>query len=66
MGISRLALVLLEAGANPAVRNSQGVTFDEYLFDRPDAVVTPEARSHREKIREILDDGSAGGTETAK
>lgn len=58
MGISRLALALLEAGANPRLRNAQGATFDEYLFDRNDTDVTPEAGDYRAKIRQLLEDGT--------
>lgn len=66
MGISRLALMLLESGADPAVRNAQGVTFDEYLFDRPDTALTPEARSDRERVRALLEGGPVGSSEAAK
>ena len=58
MGVSRLALALLEAGANPTLRNDQGATFDEYLFDRIDTAVTPEASDYRARIRQFLDEGT--------
>jgi ankyrin repeat protein len=48
------ALALLEAGADPAVKNVQGVTFQRYLFKTRESVLSVDARRSREAIREWL------------
>jgi ankyrin repeat protein len=48
------ALALLEAGADPAVKNVQGVTFQRYLFKTRESVLSGEAKRSREAIREWL------------
>jgi ankyrin repeat protein len=52
----RAALTLLAAGANPAARNHQGVTFQRYLSMTPANVLTAEARSDRDAIATWLRD----------
>jgi len=66
IGVSRLALMLLDAGANPALRNAQGATFDEYLFDLPDSSITPEGRANRETIRQVLDEAARSPTQPSR
>jgi hypothetical protein len=48
------ALALLEAGADPATRNVQDVTFQRYLFKTRESVLSGEAKRSREAIREWL------------
>lgn len=48
------ALELLRAGANPAALNTQGVTFQRYLFMLPAAGLTKPAREQREAIETWL------------
>jgi uncharacterized protein len=43
-------LDLLEAGADPAARNRQGVTFQRYLDTTPIDVLSENARRGRERI----------------
>jgi uncharacterized protein len=50
----RSALVLLQAGADPAARNAQGVTFQRYLFMTPERVLSVEAKRGRDAIRDWL------------
>lgn len=48
------ALDLLNAGADPAARNSQGVTFQRYLFMTRAALLNAETRRQREAVEAWL------------
>jgi uncharacterized protein len=48
------ALALLKAGADPATKNVQDVTFQRYLFKTRDSVLSGDAKRSREAIREWL------------
>lgn len=48
------ALDLLEAGADPAARNAQGVTFQRYLFMTKPALLNAETRRRREAVEAWL------------
>lgn len=48
------ALELLHAGANPAARNAQGVTFQRYLFMTKSALLNAETRRKRELVEAWL------------
>lgn len=48
------ALDLLEAGADPAARNAQGVTFQRYLFMTKAALLNAETRRRREAVEAWL------------
>jgi uncharacterized protein len=54
IGDSALALDLLQAGADAAAQNAQGVTFQRYLFMTRTALLTAEARSQREAVEAWL------------
>lgn len=56
LGISRLALMLLEAGADPRLRNARGALFTQSLFDREDAAVTAEEGRYRAAVRSRLEE----------
>jgi ankyrin repeat protein len=45
------ALALLQAGTDPDARNTQGVTFQRYLFKTQERVLSSEAKRGREAIR---------------
>lgn len=47
-------LTLLEAGANPNLRNAQGVTFQRYLFMTRDAMLAADVRQKREAVKRWL------------
>lgn len=47
-------LKLLEAGANPMLRDAQGVTFQRYLFMTRDDVLAPEVRRQRDAVKDWL------------
>src|SRR3546814_1802574 len=47
-------LKLLDAGASPGAVNSQGVTFQRYLFMTRDAMLQASARRERDSVREWL------------
>ncbi|MFC7655200.1 ankyrin repeat domain-containing protein [Pseudonocardia benzenivorans] len=47
-------LQLLEAGANPSLRNVQGVTFQRYLFITKDSVLDTDARHQRDAVKAWL------------
>lgn len=47
-------LDLLNAGADPATRNAQGVTFQRYLFMTRAALLNAETRKHREAVEAWL------------
>jgi ankyrin repeat protein len=47
-------LELLKAGANPNAANITGATFQYFLFQPPDKVVTPEVRRGRDAVRDWL------------
>ena len=48
------ALDLLEAGADPASRNAQGVTFQRYLFMTKPALLNADTRRRREAVEAWL------------
>ncbi len=48
------ALELLRAGADPAARNAQGVTFQRYLFMTKSALLNAETRRQREAVEAWL------------
>lgn len=47
-------LKLLQAGANPTLRNTQGVTFQRYLFMTKDAVLAADVRQKRDAVKDWL------------
>ena len=47
-------LALLEKGVNPEARNAQGKTFQPAFFRTEDALLTDEARSNRQRVRDWL------------
>lgn len=47
-------LQLLEAGANPTLKNVQGVTFQRYLFMSKDSMLSSDVRSQRDAIKTWL------------
>lgn len=47
-------LALLEAGAAPSAKNTQGETFQRYFFKTPADRLTPEARAARGRVVEWL------------
>ncbi len=49
-------LKLLQAGADPAAKNAQGVNFQRYLFMTRDAVLNAQTRRERDAIRDWLRD----------
>jgi ankyrin repeat protein len=50
----QLALDLLNAAADPAVRNKQGVTFQRYLYMTPTNIMSDDARRQRERLMSWL------------
>jgi len=47
-------LQLLQAGANPSLRNVQGVTFQRYLFMTKDSVLGADVRRQRDAVKAWL------------
>lgn len=51
---SQHVLALLKAGTDPNAKNSQNATFQRYLFQSPERVLSGEAKRNRAAIREWL------------
>jgi len=47
-------LKLLQAGANPNLKNAQDVTFQRYLFMTRDAMLNAQTRRERDAVRDWL------------